>query len=194
MTLPDCKGLVKEPDRMRTFSAWTTLIAVTLAAAGLLGGCGNAVAPPPPAAPKAPVASSKADPPLDIELVFVADPDAAKPGRLTVAVTPRIDLANVEVTIRLPAGAEAATGVPSWRGRIDRGQRHLHDMAIRVPAGRRCELLATARADLGGGMVVARSASLVINEGSAKAEPPTGTVIMNSRGEAVYDARVEPRR
>jgi hypothetical protein len=182
----------KERDRMRTFSAWTPLIAGTLAVAGLLGGCGNAAAPPPPVAPKAP-AASKADPPLDIELVFVADPDAAKPGRLTIAVTSSLDLPDVEVTVRLPDGAVATEGAPAWRGRIDRGRRQMQDLAVRVPAGR-CELLATARADLGGGTVVARSASLVIHEGSAKPELPTGTVRTDSRGEKIYDARVEPRR
>jgi hypothetical protein len=167
-----------------------------LAAAALLGGCGNPVPPASPtSAPKAePSAAFKADPPLDIEIVFVADPDAAKPGRLTIAVTPRIDLPDVEIAVRLPDGAETAEGSPFWRGRIGRGQRHLHDLAVRTPAGRRCELEAVARADLGGGTVVSRSATLVLREGPAKPQSPGGTLRTNSRGETLYDARVEPRR
>ena len=197
MTLPDCKGLVKEPNRMRTFSAWTTLIAGTLAATGLLGGCGNAVAPPPPAAPKAPVASSKADPPLDIELVFVADPDAAKPGRLTVAVTSHLDLPDVEVTVRLPDGLEAPERAPAWHGRIERSrQQRTHAIAIRTPDARRYDLTVTATALLEDGTRVTRVASLAINPDAAPDKPsaPAGEIKTNSRGEKILEMPAGPSR
>jgi hypothetical protein len=160
----------------------------------LAAGCGER----PPAGPRAepagaPAAAAipKPDPPMDLELLFVPDPDPVKPARLTVAVTPRTDLPEIRVSIQLPEGAEAVEGKAAWRGTIARGRREARDMVVRLPAGRPHVLRASAVADLGGGARAVQTAELVVGGPAGPKPAPLGEPKTNSRGEAILEMKAK---
>jgi hypothetical protein len=174
---------------------------VALAAALAATGCGDprddreaakagsASARPAPARP-----AVKPAPPIDLEAWFEARPVPGSVARVNVAVTSDVDLDDCTLSVRLPEGLALADGATEWRGALARGRRQTHALDVRVPDGRRSELVVSVRADLGGGTVAARSMTLVLNDDAAKPASPEAGVTTNSRGEKILELPAGPPR
>ncbi len=167
----------------------------------MLAGCGkgrpvetdraSAAVPPgtPAARPASPAAPAKPSQPIAMEFVAETPSDAGAAVRIQLAVTASLDLPDCVVTVRLPAGAMLAEGNLTWRGALACDRRQVNAFAIRVPGGQRCEVTAAVRAELDGGTIVAREATLVLNPDAATAKPDAqpGTLKTNSRGEQIHE-------
>jgi hypothetical protein len=182
---------------MKTLFLLTVLTTVIAAA-----GCGDpradggpAQAGPAAARPAPARHDVKPDPPINLEAWFDSRPSPGSVARVSVAVTSDVDLGDCSLTVRLPEGLSLAEGVTDWRGALAHGSRRTHALAVRVPDGRRYEIVVSARADLGGGTVAARSMTLALNdEAAAKPAAPEDGVKTNSRGEKILELPAGPPR
>jgi hypothetical protein len=177
-----------------------------IACAGLvaiLGGCGeqrsagtygaSATGAPAKGASRTAVnnlaAQAKPASPIILEFVAESPPAAGAATRIVLTVASSADLPDCEVTVRLPEGVALAGGSLSWRGAVAREGRQALPFTVQVPAGRRCEIAASARCAFPDGTVAARSSTLVLNPeaGHAKPDVPPGTLKINDRGERILE-------
>jgi hypothetical protein len=139
--------------------------------------------------------SDKPEQPLDLEFWFDTPPAPGASVRLGVAVTPRADLPDCSVEVQLPQGIEVVTGDRVWQGPLARARRSDRFLTVRVPDGRRYELVASAVARYPGGTRAARTARLVIDGPlSPKPAAPAGAIKTNSRGEKILELPADSSR
>ena len=191
---------------MTATRAFVSAFALTaLAAATVLGGCGERL-PAEPQRAKAglpadapagatPGPAAKPAPPMDLDFWFDTPPAPGATVRVGLAVTPRTDLPDCELAVELPPNLAVVEGNRTWRGPVASGRRQALFLTLTVPDGERYELHGSALAAMGGGARLARTAELVVNGPAApKAAAPAGVLKVNSRGERILELPSGPAK
>jgi hypothetical protein len=139
-------------------------------------------------------ASSKPAPPLDLQFWFESDPSPGADVKIGLAVTPRIDLADCELTFLPPDDVPVTAGAREWRGALSANRRQTIFPVVRAPDGARRVLRAQAQAAFPDGTRLNRYAELILNPGApAKPSGPGGELKTNDRGEQILEFQAETR-
>lgn len=182
--------------------------ALAIAALTALGGCGESPSPPPASlqaeAPPfcARPVEAKPTPPLDLDLWFESEPRPGATVRVGLAVIPRVDLPDAELSFGVPEEIPVVEGRREWRGALARDRRQAIFLTVRVPETGSYSLRGRAQAAFPDGTRLNRVAALAVppstepgaggRQASSKASPDSeGVLKTNDRGETIREFPAE---
>lgn len=130
---------------------------------------------------------SKPLPPLEVQFIVTDEPVIGEETVLVLTVTPLVDTPQLTVRVHLPEGLTLVSGDEEWAGSLKRGEAKEVRVTIRVPDGRRYEVIGTAAAEFPDGARFSRSASLLIHLHRTTEKPAPLPRTQTGRGESVIE-------